>query len=77
MVSFAAGIIACAAVSIALCLLPSRKGPGRQEDPPRQTAGEVQAPQVPGLARPDAGNQIIEEFFDSNVDLYQQIANTR
>ncbi len=74
-ISFAAGIVSCAAVCIALCFLP-RRATGRKAAPPVPTATEVRATARPIRNEQDVGSQIIEEFFDSNVELYRELAKT-
>jgi hypothetical protein len=75
-ISFAAGIVSCAAVCIALCFVPFRSRLGRRANPTMGTASEARACQTPGRAKQEVGSRIVEEFFDSNVELYREIAKT-
>lgn len=75
-VSFAAGIVSCAAVCIAWCFLPLRSGGVRRAQPTTTNTDRDRLPDVPRRHDPDAGSRIIEEFFDSNVELYQELAQT-
>jgi hypothetical protein len=75
-ISFAAGIVSCAAVCIALCFVPFRSRLGRRANPTMGTASEARACQTPGRAKQEVGSRIVEEFFDSNVELYRELAKT-
>ncbi len=74
LVSFAAGTMFCASLCMILYLGPLRGSLDRRSALPPREKRDSSAPAVASAAARRKGGWIVEEFYDSNVDLYGKLA---
>jgi len=75
-ISFAAGAVFCVSLCAMLRLVPSRSTSTRRVEMPSQVERRTPERAIQTAETQDSSNWVVEEFYNKNVELYGQLAQT-